>query len=122
MSKILIVEDCEDLTAVLTLHLETKGYSVITAEDGEKGILVAKADHPDLIVMDLNMPVMDGFTSTQVLKSSEDTKAIPIIALSSLATADNKDAEYEAGCDAYLTKPIDFDLFFKTLNTFLSKS
>jgi len=122
MSKILVVEDCEDLRAVLTLHLETKGYSVITAEDGEKGVLAAKAEHPDLIVMDLNMPVLDGFASTKVLKSSEDTKAIPIIALSVLATADNKDAEYEAGCDAYLTKPIDFELFFKTLDTLLSKS
>jgi two-component system, cell cycle response regulator DivK len=106
MTKILYVEDNEDNVYMLTRRLERAGFEVVVASDGEQGVAVARAERPDLILMDLSLPVMDGWEATRRLKSSEETRAIPIIALSAHAMPGDREKALEAGCDDYDPKPI----------------
>ncbi|RUR13603.1 response regulator [Legionella sp. km772] len=105
--KILIVEDNELNLDMLSRRLQRKGYEVISAIDGEKGVMRAKTDSPDLILMDLSLPVLDGYDATRQLKSDSDTKAIPIIALTAHAMVGDREKAVAAGCDDYEVKPIE---------------
>ena len=107
MAKILYVEDNEDNVYMLSMRLKRKGHEIIIAWDGQEGMEKAKTEKPDIILMDLSLPVMDGWTAAENLKSSEATKKIPIIALSAHAMQEHKDRALEAGCDDYDTKPVD---------------
>jgi CheY-like chemotaxis protein len=107
MTTILIVEDNEMNRDMLSRRLERKGYAVLLAVDGEQGIAVAQASTPDLILMDMSLPVVDGWEATRRMKSDERLKAIPIIALTAHAMANDRDKALEAGCDDYDTKPIE---------------
>lgn len=107
MTKILYVEDNEDNIYMLTRRLTRKGYEVITAMDGQEGVARARADGPALILMDLSLPVMDGWTATRTLKADENTRHIPVIALSAHAMDEHRDQAMEAGCDDYDTKPVE---------------
>ncbi len=107
MTRILYVEDNEDNVYMLTRRLTKKGFEVITAGDGAAGIERAKADEPALILMDLSLPVMDGWTATRALKADETTRHIPVIALSAHAMEEHRDEALAAGCDDYDTKPVD---------------
>jgi CheY-like chemotaxis protein len=107
MTTILIVEDNEMNRDMLSRRLERKGYTVLIAVDGEKGIAVARANAPDLILMDMSLPVVDGWEATRRLKSDATLKAIPVIALTAHAMANDRDKAIEAGCDDYDTKPIE---------------
>ena len=107
MTKILYVEDNEDNIYMLTRRLTRKGFDIITAGDGKEGIARAKAEEPALILMDLSLPVMDGWTATRALKADETTRHIPVIALSAHAMDEHRDQAMEAGCDDYDTKPVD---------------
>jgi len=106
MTKILYVEDNEDNVYMLTRRLERAGFEVVVASDGEQGIALAGAERPDLILMDLSLPVLDGWEATRRLKSSEETRAIPVIALSAHAMPGDREKALEAGCDDYDPKPI----------------
>jgi two-component system, cell cycle response regulator DivK len=106
MTKILYVEDNEDNVYMLTRRLERAGFEVVVASDGEQGVAVARAKRPDLILMDLSLPVLDGWEATRRLKSAEDTRAIPVIALSAHAMPGDREKALEAGCDDYDSKPI----------------
>ena len=106
--KILLVEDNEMNKDMLSRRLERKGYRVITAHDGEQGYLLANVENPDLILMDISLPVMDGLEVTRCLKANEDTRHIPIIALTAHALISDRTKAFEAGCDDYDTKPIEF--------------
>jgi two-component system, cell cycle response regulator DivK len=106
MAKILYVEDNEDNVYMLTRRLERAGFEVVVASDGEQGVAVARAKRPDLILMDLSLPVLDGWEATRRLKSAEDTRAIPVIALSAHAMPGDREKALEAGCDDYDSKPI----------------
>jgi two-component system, cell cycle response regulator DivK len=106
MTKILYVEDNEDNVYMLTRRLERAGFEVVVASDGEQGVAVARAERPDLILMDLSLPVVDGWEATRRLKSSEETRAIPVIALSAHAMPGDREKALEAGCDDYDPKPI----------------
>jgi len=108
MAKILLVEDNEMNRDMLSRRLERKGFQVVTAVDGEQGLAMAQADKPDLILMDMSLPVMDGWEATRRLKSSPDTQLIPIISLTAHAMAGDREKALEAGADDYDTKPVEF--------------
>lgn len=108
MKKILVVEDNEMNRDMLRRRLERKGYSVLTAVDGAQGLDVAKADAPDVIIMDLSLPRMDGWEACRRLKADQATKAIPVIALTAHAMSTDRDKALAAGCDDFDTKPVDF--------------
>jgi CheY-like chemotaxis protein len=107
MTTILIVEDNEMNRDMLSRRLERNHYKVLIAVDGEKGIEVARANMPDLILMDMSLPVVDGWEATRRLKADARLKHIPIIALTAHAMANDRDKALEAGCDEYDTKPIE---------------
>jgi len=108
--RILYVEDNEDNVYMLKMRLElTDEFEVLVAEDGEKGCAMAAAELPDLILMDLEMPVVDGWEAARRLKSSPATRDIPIIGLSAHALADEREKALAAGCEEFDTKPVEFD-------------
>ena len=109
MAKILVVED-EQFSAVIVGHIiRNAGHTVIPARDGKEAISKAKRERPDLIIMDLSLPAMTGWEATRRIKSDPATSGIPIVALTASLTAADRDEAYEAGCDAYETKPIDVE-------------
>jgi two-component system cell cycle response regulator DivK len=107
MAKILLVEDNEMNRDMLARRLERRGYEVIVAVDGEEGVARARAESPDLIVMDMSLPVLDGWEATRQLKAAPETKSIPVVALTAHAMAGDREKALEAGCDDFDTKPID---------------
>ena len=108
MPKILLVEDNEMNRDMLSRRLQRRGYSVVTALDGEQGHSLAGTESPDLILMDIGLPDMDGWEVTRLLKSNSRTNHIPIIALTAHALVTDREKAFEAGCDDYDTKPIEF--------------
>src|SRR5713101_3116931 len=108
MQKILLVEDNEMNRDMLSRRLQRRGYTVVNAEDGEKGLLLARSERPNLILMDISLPAMDGWEVTRLLKANEATRHIPIIVLTAHALVSDRAKAYEAGCDDYDTKPVDF--------------
>ena len=106
--KILYVEDNEDNVYVLRNRLTRLGHDVLIAPDGAQGIEMALAEKPDLIIMDLSLPVLDGWEATRRLKASDDTRDIPVIALSAHAMSGDREKALEAGCNDFDTKPVDF--------------
>jgi CheY-like chemotaxis protein len=119
--KLLYVEDNDDNVYMLKMRLELLGdIEVITAEDGEKGCAMAASERPDIILMDLEMPVVDGWEATQRLKGNPDTRGIPIIALSAHALAGSREKALAAGCDEFDTKPIEFDRLVATVRRVLA--
>lgn len=108
MAKILLVEDNEQIWDFLSRRLERRGHSVILAHDGEQGVLAAKTQLPDIVLLDMNLPVMDGWTAAGILKGDNQTQGIPIIALTAHAMAGDREKAIGAGCNDYHPKPIDF--------------
>ena len=108
MPKILLVEDNEMNRDMLSRRLQRRGYTVVNAEDGEKGLLLARSEAPDLILMDISLPAMDGWEVTRLLKANPSTCHIPIIALTAHAMVSDREKAIVAGCDEYDTKPVDF--------------
>ena len=109
MTKILYVEDNEDNVYMLSRRLKRKGFEIVVAVDGEQGVEMATSEKPDLILMDLSLPKMDGWTATKRIKSNNDLKSIPIIALSAHAMEEHKQRAIESGCNDYDTKPVDIE-------------
>ena len=107
MAKILYVEDNEDNVYMLRRRLAKLGYEMIVAEDGEKGVAAALRERPALILMDLSLPVLSGWDAARRLKATEETRAIPIIALSAHALGGEREKALAAGCDDFETKPVD---------------
>jgi two-component system, cell cycle response regulator DivK len=103
--RILVVEDQEDLRGVLRDLFTSSGYTVIEAVDGAAGVARAKSDRPDIILMDIQMPVIDGYEATRQIKSDPDLTSIPIVAVSSFAMKGDEEKARAAGCDEYVTKP-----------------
>jgi two-component system cell cycle response regulator DivK len=103
--RILVVEDQEDLRGVLRTLLTGSGYEMIEAADGQAGVEKAKSERPDLILMDIQMPVLNGYDATQQIKADPNLKATPIIAISSFAMKGDEEKARASGCDSYVTKP-----------------
>jgi two-component system, cell cycle response regulator DivK len=118
---ILLVEDNEMNRDMLSRRLERRGYRVILATDGKQGVSAAHAEAPDLILMDMSLPVMDGWEATRCLKSSPATRRIPVIALTAHAMASDRQKALEAGCDAYETKPVEFERLLKAIGSMLGQ-
>ena len=113
MAKILIVEDNEMNRDMLSRRLQRKGFEVVMAEDGQQGVDMSKSENPDVILMDLGLPVMDGWQATSSIKEDETTKNIPIIVLTAHAMAGDREKALDAGADEYDTKPIEFNTSVK---------
>jgi CheY-like chemotaxis protein len=107
MTKILLVEDNEMNRDMLSRRLIRKGYDVVMALDGHQAVEMASGENPDLIIMDMSLPVIDGWEATRQVKAAQATRAIPVIALTAHAMAGDREKAIEAGCDDYDTKPID---------------
>jgi two-component system, cell cycle response regulator DivK len=119
MAKLLLVEDNEMNRDMLSRRLERKGYQVVMAVDGGQGVAMARTEKPDLILMDMSLPVLDGWSATKQLKSSPETSGIPIIALTAHAMQGDEEKAREAGCDDYDTKPIDLPRLLQKIESHL---
>ena len=119
MATILLVEDNEMNRDMLSRRLTRRGHRVLIAIDGGQGVQMAKTDGPDLILMDMSLPVLDGWEATRQLKSASETQMIPIIALTAHAMAGDRERALEAGCDDYDTKPIEFTRLLGKIQAFL---
>ncbi|HEC19679.1 MAG TPA: response regulator [Gammaproteobacteria bacterium] len=108
MSKVLLVEDNEMNRDMLSRRLERKGFEVVYAQDGSVAVDLAGSEKPALILMDMSLPVMDGWEATRRIKADPDTRDIPVIALTAHAMAGDREKAIEAGCEDYDTKPVDF--------------
>lgn len=122
MVKILLVEDNEMNRDMLSRRLRRKGYEIILAADGATGIELAKTVHPDAILMDMGLPVMDGWQATQILKADPQTRSIPIIALTAHAIAGDREKCLAAGCDEYETKPIEWTRLLEKIELLLQQT
>jgi CheY-like chemotaxis protein len=122
MAKILLVEDNEMNRDMLSRRLMRKGYDVVMAEDGEQGVAMAAAESPDLILMDMSLPVIDGWEATRRIKASPQTGAIPIVALTAHAMASDRDDALKAGCDDYDTKPVELQRLLEKIERLLESS
>ncbi|NEQ26133.1 MAG: response regulator [Microcoleus sp. SIO2G3] len=121
MMKILLVEDNEMNRDMLSRRLERKGYEVMIAVDGQQGVTMAQTEAPDLILMDMSLPVLDGWAATRQLKTTAKTQNIPIVALTAHAMAGDQQKCFEAGCDDYDTKPVEFARLLGKIQALLSK-
>jgi two-component system cell cycle response regulator DivK len=121
MARILYVEDNEDNIYMLTTRLRRKGFEVIVATDGDQGVARARSDAPALILMDLSLPVLDGWEATRRLKALAETHDIPVIALSSHAMPGDREAALAAGCDDFDTKPVEFARLLTKIQALLPK-
>jgi CheY-like chemotaxis protein len=119
--RILVVEDNLDNMTLITDVLKSLGYTAIVARDGEEGVRLAGIEKPDLILMDLQLPKMDGWTATGKIKADPDTAHIPVIALTAHAMVGDRDRALEAGCDDYLTKPLNLRELAQKLNQYIQQ-
>lgn len=117
---ILVAEDSADSAVPISLHLQQSGYQVVMANDGEEAVKVAALSRPDLILMDLAMPVLDGLAATRKIREESSSPYIPIVAISAFSTSGFLQAAHDVGFDGYLTKPIDFDRMDDLIKTLLS--
>lgn len=121
MAKILLVEDSELNRDMLARRLARRGYEVVIAVDGGQGVTLARTEAPDLILMDMNLPVLDGSEATRQLRAAPATRSIPIIALTAHAMSGDREKALEAGCDDYDTKPIELERLLGKIEVLLKK-
>ena len=121
MARILVVEDNTLNRDMLTRRLARRGYEVLVAEDGQAAIDMASTEAPDLILMDMSLPILDGWEATRRLKAAPETARIPVIALTAHAMAGDREKTIEAGCDDYDSKPIEFERLLRKMEAFLSR-
>ncbi len=120
MAKILLVEDNEMNRDMLSRRLTRRGYDVVIAEDGQQGVDMATSERPDLILMDMSLPVMDGWEATRRIKAVQETSTIPVIALTAHAMAEDRDKALAAGCDDYDIKPIELPRLLEKIEKLLN--
>ncbi len=119
MTRVLLVEDHEEIWDFLSRRLQRRGHEVVLAHDGEEGVAMARSSGPDVILLDMNLPVMDGWTAARALKGDPGTARIPIIALTAHAMASDRERSLEAGCDDYDTKPVDLARLLQKIDRLL---
>jgi CheY-like chemotaxis protein len=117
---VLIVEDTEDNRQMLTRLLQMSGYRVVEATNGKEAVEIAAREHPEIILMDLSLPMIDGLAATRRIRSLPEMKNVPIIAVSAHDTADFHNEALAAGCDAYITKPIDYPELEEVIERFVA--
>jgi two-component system cell cycle response regulator DivK len=122
VGKVLVVEDNPANMTLATFLLKSAGHTVLSATDAESGLTLARSDQPDLILMDIQLPGMDGLQATALLKADEATRAIPVVALTALAMKGDEERIRAAGCDGYIAKPLAYREFLATISNFLVKA
>jgi len=120
MARILLVENHQEIWDFLSRRLKRRGYDVVVAEDGGTGLAKARSEAPDLLILDMNLPVMDGWTVAQTLRAEETTRRLPIIALTAHAMSGDREKALAAGCDDYHAKPVDFSQLLTQIETALA--
>jgi CheY-like chemotaxis protein len=121
MAKILLVEDNEMNRDMLSRRLARRGYQVVVAFDGQEGVAMARSESPNLILMDMDLPVVDGWEATRQLKTAPETRAIPVIAITAHAMVGDREKAIAAGCEDYNAKPIDFPRLLEKIEAILGK-
>ena len=119
MAKILLVEDHEEIWDFLSRRLKRRGFDVLLAHDGQQGVDKVRAERPDIVLLDMNLPVMDGWTAAETLKADPQTATIPLIALTAHALSGDREKAMQAGCDDYHPKPVDFSKLLSQIDTAL---
>jgi two-component system cell cycle response regulator DivK len=122
LSRILLVEDHEEIWDFLTRRLKRRGHDVILATDGQEGVDKARAERPDIVLLDMNLPVMDGWTAAGILKASPETKDTPVIALTAHAMSGDREKAIAAGCDDYHPKPVDFSRLLTQIDALVARA
>ena len=121
MAKLLLVEDHEEIWDFLSRRLKRRGFDVVLAFDGRQGVEMARSEQPDVILLDMNLPVIDGWTAARELKAGEETAAIPIIALTAHAMSGDREKTLQAGCDDYHPKPVDFSRLLTQIDSAMQR-
>jgi two-component system cell cycle response regulator DivK len=121
MPRILLVEDNEMNRDMLSRRLQRRGYEVIVAVDGEEGVARARSEAPDVVIMDMSLPVLDGWEATRQIKAAPESKSIPVIALTAHAMSGDRERALEVGCDEYDTKPIEIDRLLGKIEAVLAR-
>ena len=121
MPRILLVEDHEEIWDFLSRRLQRRGFDVVVATDGQEGVEKARAQRPDIILLDMNLPVVDGWTAARAIKSDPETGGIPIIALTAHAMSGDREKAIAAGCDDYHPKPVDFSLLLTQIEALAAR-
>jgi two-component system, cell cycle response regulator DivK len=122
MAKILLVEDHEEIWDFLSRRLKRRGYDVLLAHDGQEAVDKTRSERPDVVLLDMNLPVMDGWTAARTLKADPDTAKVPLIALTAHAMSGDRDKALEAGCDDYHPKPVDFSRLLSQIDAALASA
>ncbi len=122
MARVLIIEDNAANMTLATFLLQSAGHSVLTASDAETGLTLTRAEQPDMVLMDIQLPGMDGLEATALLKSDAATRSIPVVALTALAMKGDEERIRAAGCDGYIAKPLAYRDFLATIATHLVKA
>jgi two-component system cell cycle response regulator DivK len=122
VAKLLLVEDNEMNRDMLSRRLTRRGYEVAIAIDGAEGLAMAQSEHPDLVLMDMSLPVMDGWEATRQIKAAEGTRHFPVLGLTANAMAGDREKALDAGCDDYDTKPVDLERLLKKIEDLLARS
>ncbi len=122
MAKLLLVEDTEEIWDFLSRRLQRRGHEVVLAHDGQEGVSTARDTRPEVILLDMNLPILDGWSVARTLKSGTDTRAIPIIALTAHAMSGDRDKAIQAGCDDYHPKPVDFSKLLSQISAALGET
>lgn len=122
MPTILLVDDHDDIREMMTLQLQKQGYSVAAASNGLEAVLAAAQSAPALILMDINMPELDGLEATMQIRAADPDKRIPVIALTAYALPGDEERSIAAGCDAFHAKPVDFEKLFAQINQLIGES
>ena len=122
MVKILLVEDHEEIWDFLSRRLKRRGYDVLLAHDGQEAVEKTRSERPDVVLLDMNLPVMDGWTAARTLKADPDTATVPLIALTAHAMSGDRDKALEAGCDDYHPKPVDFSRLLSQIDAALAST
>ncbi|WP_376963047.1 response regulator [Azospirillum sp. A26] len=121
MAKLLLVEDHEEIWDFLSRRLKRRGFDVVLAFDGRQGVDMARSEQPDVILLDMNLPIIDGWTAARELKAGQETSAIPIIALTAHAMSGDREKTLQAGCDDYHPKPVDFSRLLTQIDTAMQR-
>jgi CheY-like chemotaxis protein len=122
MTKILLVEDNDINRDMVSRRLQRRGFAVVTAIDGTQAVDMARSEKPDVILMDMSLPVMDGWEATRQIKNDSNIKRIPVIGLTAHAMVGDREQALNAGCDDYATKPVDFEKLVGLIGRLLAKS
>ncbi|UEM07914.1 response regulator (plasmid) [Skermanella rosea] len=122
MTRILLVEDHEEIWDFLSRRLKRRGHDVILAHDGREGVDKTRRERPEVVLLDMNLPVMDGWTAARTLKADPETAGVPLIALTAHAMSGDRDKALEAGCDDYHPKPIDFSRLLSQIDAALASA